>query len=120
MAAGVPDLSLIDTAAFSDLQAAAGAEFVAELVQTFAEEAPRMVDELRTALAAGTAEPFRRTAHSLKSNSQTFGARHLAEQARALEHAGLGAGSTATPASLDALSAELQRTLRALQALARG
>jgi histidine phosphotransfer protein HptB len=108
--------ALIDHATFQELQANAGAEFVAELVGTFAEEAPQILDEMRSALASGAAENFRRAAHSLKSNSNTFGAQHLAEMARALELGGLPASA----APVDALAQEFERTLAALQALAQG
>ena len=57
--------STIDRATFDALREAAGAEFVVELVDTFAEEAPGMLAELRRALAANDAETFRRAAHSL-------------------------------------------------------
>ena len=66
--------AVIDPHTFDELQANAGADFVAELVDTFAEEAPPLLAEMRSALAAGAAERFRRAAHSLKSNSSTFGA----------------------------------------------
>ena len=64
----------IDTDVFRELQATAGADFVVELVDTFFEEAPAMLAELRNARAAEDADRFRRAAHSLKSNSHTFGA----------------------------------------------
>ena len=38
--------------------------------------------DLRRALADGNTERFRRAAHSLKSNSHTYGATKLAELAR--------------------------------------
>src|ERR1700754_2109666 len=82
---------VIDPHTFDELQATAGADFVAELVDTFADEAPRLLDELRAAHAAGVAERFRRAAHSLKSNSHTFGATRLAAMARDLELGGLPA-----------------------------
>ena len=107
---------LIDHAVFGELQANAGAEFVAELVGTFAEEAPGILQEMRAALAAGAADRFRRAAHSLKSNSNTFGASHLAELARALELGGMPTGT----ARLDELEQEFARALAALQDLARG
>ena len=66
--------STIDLAAFGELQSTAGADFARELVDTFLVEAPLMLDDLRDAYAAGDADTFRRTAHSLKSNSNTFGA----------------------------------------------
>ena len=106
---------VIDPHTFDELQASAGADFVAELVDTFAEESPALLGELRRALAAGAVERFRRAAHSLKSNSSTFGAARLAEMARALELGGLPPDSSA----IEALEAELVLSLAALQALAR-
>ena len=106
----------IDRTTFAELQAAAGAEFVAELVDTFLEEAPQMLAELRRALAEGNADRFRRAAHSLKSNSHTFGATALGAQARALELGGL----VDDDAPIDALDAAYARAAAALQELARG
>ena len=107
--------ALIDPHTFDELQANAGADFVIELVDTFAEEAPGLLTELRSALAAGAAERFRRAAHSLKSNSSTFGATELADLARALELGGLPPNET----GVDELARQLDTTLAALQALAR-
>ena len=94
--------SEIDLATFEELKASAGDDFVTELVGTFVEEAPGMLAELRSAHAAGAAERFRRAAHSLKSNGNTFGA----------------LPADATP--LDALDAEYARAAAALQELCRG
>ena len=79
----------VDAAVFAELQATAGAEFVQELVDTFLEEAPGMLEALRSAAAAGQADAFRRAAHSLKSNANTFGASSLGALARDLELGGL-------------------------------
>ena len=106
----------IDPTAFAELQATAGADFVRELIDTFLEEAPPMLAELAEALAGGRAEPFRRAAHSLKSNSHTFGAAALGAQARALELGGLVADS----APIDALGAAYADAAAALQELTRG
>ena len=106
----------IDMATFTELQETAGADFVAELVGTFLEEAPRMLAELRSALAARSADAFRRAAHSIKSNGNTFGASRLAEMAREPELGGLGTDT----APLDALDAEYQRVARALTELCCG
>jgi HPt (histidine-containing phosphotransfer) domain-containing protein len=106
----------IDLPTFEALQQTAGAEFVGELVDTFLTEAPLMLDELREAFAAGNAERFRRAAHSLKSNSHTFGATRLGELARDLELGGL----IADTAPLDALEAEYQLVAAALTELTRG
>jgi HPt (histidine-containing phosphotransfer) domain-containing protein len=106
----------IDAATFADLQDSAGADFVADLVGTFFEEAPQMLAELRAARADGHAERFRRAAHSLKSNSLTFGALRLGEMARALELGGIGAEA----AALDAIDAEYARVVAALKVLSHG
>ena len=96
--------SAIDPAIFAELQDAAGADFVAELIDTFLEEAPGMLEELRVAAAEGRSDAFRRAAHSLKSNANTFGARGLGTLARELELGGIPAGDTNAP--LAALATE--------------
>jgi HPt (histidine-containing phosphotransfer) domain-containing protein len=108
-------MDLIDAQTFSELQQTAGHEFVAELVDTFLEEAPTMLAELRAAQAAGDALRFRRTAHSLKSNGMSFGALPLAEAARALELGGLPADS----APLEAIAQLYEHSARQLQEVAR-
>ncbi len=106
----------IDPHVFDELQANVGADFVVELVETFAQEAPGLIADLRSALAAQDATRFRRNAHALKSNSNAFGAARLAELARALEHGGLPADATA----VDALEQSFQATLADLRERARG
>jgi histidine phosphotransfer protein HptB len=108
--------TVIDAATFAELQDTAGAEFVGELIATFLEEAPQMLAELRDAQAAASAERFRRAAHSIKSNANTFGALRLGEMARVLELGGL----VIDTAPVDALQAEYERVAAALQDLSRG
>jgi HPt (histidine-containing phosphotransfer) domain-containing protein len=110
------DSNTIDPGVFADLQDAAGADFVVELVGTFLEEAPAMLAEMRSAQAAGNADAFRRAAHSLKSNSNTFGATLLGVMARDLELGGL----ITDTAPLDALQAAYLDAAAALQELTRG
>ena len=107
---------IVDLTTFTELQGNTGADFVIELVDTFAAEAPAMQAELRAARAAGAADRFRRAAHSLKTNAQTFGALRLAEAARKPELHGLPPDA----APLDELDASCHEALAALQALARG
>ena len=109
----------IDRTTFAELQAAAGAEFVAELVDTFLEEAPQMLAELRRALAEGNADRFRRAAHSLKSNANTFGATVLGKLARDLELGGLALARDAAGAPIEALGREYARVAEALLELKR-
>jgi len=107
----------IDLPTFEALQQTAGAEFVGELVDTFLTEAPLMLDEMREAFAAGNAERFRRAAHSLKSNSLTFGATGLAAMARDLELGGLDPVRRASAQPLDALAREYSQVAAALMEL---
>ena len=110
----------IDAATFKALQEAAGADFVRDLVATFLDdEAPAMMAELETALAAGDAERFRRVAHSLKSNSNTFGAVALGSVARDLELSGLDSVAS-RPKPLAPLAAEYERAAAKLREMARG
>jgi HPt (histidine-containing phosphotransfer) domain-containing protein len=107
----------IDLPTFEALQQTAGAEFVGELVDTFLTEAPLMLAELRATIAAGNADAFRRAAHSLKSNSLTFGATTLGAMARDLELGGLDAVLMANAQPLDALAREYSQVAAALTEL---
>jgi histidine phosphotransfer protein HptB len=108
--------STIELTTFRELQETAGTDFVNELVGTFLEEAPVMLGDMRNALAARDADKFRRAAHSLKSNSNTFGALRLAAMAKDLELGGFArAESDAKP--LEALAQEYARVAAALKEL---
>jgi HPt (histidine-containing phosphotransfer) domain-containing protein len=107
----------IDLPTFEALQQTAGVEFVKELVDTFLEEAPSMLSEMRDALTDGNADRFRRSAHSLKSNSLTFGAVKLGALARDLELGGLDAARKAGTQPLDALTREYAQVAAALTVL---
>ena len=78
----------IDTDVLYDLMDAMGDDFAEELLMTFLDEAPGMFDALTQAVSDGDTDAFRRAAHSIKSNAQTFGATELAEQAREMELSG--------------------------------
>jgi HPt (histidine-containing phosphotransfer) domain-containing protein len=114
------DESVIDKAVYTELQETAGAEFAAELVGTFLEEAPGMLAELRNARTTSDAERFRRAAHSIKSNANTFGASKLAALARDLELKGLDADPARDVAAVATLDAEYGRPATALKALRDG
>ena len=106
----------IDRATYDELKDTAGADFVVELVDTFLVEAPRLIEELRAACDERNAEVFRRTAHSLKSNSNTFGARALGALAKELELGGF-ARAEAADAPLDKVDQEYTRVAAALSEL---
>ena len=108
----------VDPATFKALQDTAGADFVVELVDAFFEEAPQMFETMRAALAERDADKFRRAAHSLKSNSNTFGAVELGAMARELELSGLQ-HALEKPDPLAPLQAEYARVVVALKELCR-
>ena len=110
----------IDRSVFEELETTAGADFVRELVDTFLTEAPGMLAELRRALDANEADRFRRVAHSLKSNSNTFGASSLAAMARNLELGGFTAARADNGEPMSALATEYSRVAQALTELKRG
>jgi CheY-like chemotaxis protein len=77
---------VLDTAALEALEAATGdPAFVAELVETFRRDAPKLLDTMRSSAVDGNGETLRRAAHTLKSNARTFGASSLAELCEELE-----------------------------------
>jgi HPt (histidine-containing phosphotransfer) domain-containing protein len=109
----------IDNATFDELKETAGADFAIELVDTFLTEAPSMLAELRRAFTAGDVDSFRRAAHSLKSNSNTFGALALGVMARELELSAPDQVRKADAQPLDALALEYSRVATALTELRR-
>ena len=114
-----PDV--LDRAALADLLAMTGGDpaFLAELVDTYVADTPQQLATIRQSLESGDAEAVRRAAHSLKSNSATFGAATLAELGAQIEARGKGgelAGTDELVARADAEYARVRRALRALQA----
>ncbi|MCC6197655.1 MAG: Hpt domain-containing protein [Burkholderiales bacterium] len=106
----------IDDPTFAALRDTTGDEFVRELVDTFLAEAPGMFDDLREALARSDAERFRRAAHSLKSNGNTFGALTFGGLARDLEMAGAVEVRGRGAGALAPIEAEYGRVAAALRA----
>jgi len=78
----------IDKTAFEELKQMSGTDFINELIDAFLEDGPNMLHQMEAALAARDVESFRRNAHSLKSNANTFGAQELGALARELEMMG--------------------------------
>ncbi len=113
-------VSLIDPAVFAELKEAVGDEFVVELVDTFMEEAPAILAEMRVALAEADADGYRRGAHSLKANGNTFGALIFAEKARDAEHNGISGDPSFDTAVLDALDTAYAAAAAELHDLSRG
>lgn len=75
----------INLKAFENLKALVGSDFIGELIDTFLADAPNIIQQLRDSLATRDVDTFRRAAHSLKSNADSFGASALTVQSRELE-----------------------------------
>ncbi len=78
-------MSVIDKATFEELKQMSGDDFINELIDAFLDDGPSMLANLQNALDAKDVESFRRNAHSLKTNANTFGATELAAQSKELE-----------------------------------
>ena len=81
-------MPVIDITTFDELKQMSGAEFINELIDTFLDDAPNLIEEIKSALTTNNVDSFRRAAHSLKSNAATFGAETLASLAKDLEMLG--------------------------------
>jgi len=81
-------MPIIDEKTFDELKQMSGAEFINELIDTFLEDSPKLIEEMESALKTNNVDSFRRAAHSLKSNAATFGASELFALAKELEMLG--------------------------------
>ncbi len=77
--------SNIDMDTLNALKESTGEEFFKELIDTFLQDAPNLLQQMREAVAQKDPEAFRRAAHSMKSNAATFGAMDLSTMAKELE-----------------------------------
>ncbi len=78
-------MPVIDQATFEELKQMSGEDFINELIDAFLDDGPNMLNNMQTALETKDVESFRRNAHSLKSNANTFGATELGVLAKELE-----------------------------------
>jgi len=81
-------MPIIDQVMFNELKQMSGADFINELIDAFLDDAPNMIQNMHTAVDTKDVESFRRNAHSLKSNANTFGATELGALAKELEMMG--------------------------------
>ena len=83
------DTNQIDLSALQNLLDTVGGDwsFLAELAEEYFNNTPRLLEEIKSGLAASDAALVRRAAHSLKSNSASFGAMALSELCKQVEYA---------------------------------
>ncbi len=76
---------LIDHESWEALKMMTEPDFLASLIDVFLSDSPEIIRQMQSGVAAGDIELVRRSAHTLKSNSASFGANRLAGAARELE-----------------------------------
>ena len=111
-------MGVLDPKALENLREMVGGdvEFMIELMNTFLEDAPRMLVDMRQSLESADAEILHRAAHSLKSNSAEFGAMALADLCRELEALSKGGSVEGMDELVTRIEAEFVRVKVALQA----
>ena len=109
--------NIIDLSAFESLKEMVGDDFVVELIETYLEDTPDLLAQLRQAHDAVDAGAFRRVAHSLKSTSASMGALNFSEVARELESIGQEERLAEATSLLDRLPADHEAVAQALKAL---
>jgi histidine phosphotransfer protein HptB len=109
-------MSVINQTTFEALKESTGGDFIVELIDTFLEDMPSQLEQLKNALAAQDTESFRRAAHTIKSNAATFGADQLAGLARELEMMGRE-NKLATGSKFQSLEEALQQVIHELKGL---
>ena len=105
---------VLDEAIIAELDSLEGA-VLADLVALFFDEAPERLSELGGAVDRADTAAVARMAHTLKGNSSTLGAAHVARIAAELETAAKAGDLTPAAALLDALRGALADTSTAFR-----
>ena len=107
----------IDPAALETLLETTGGDpaFLAELIDSYVDDTPQLLAVIRRAVDAGDGEELRRAAHTLKSNSATFGALTLAALCRDLEGQGKTGMLDGAAERVGQVEAEYAKVRQALQ-----
>jgi len=91
-------------------------ELFAEVADLFRTDGPKLLDEIRTAIAAGDAATLKRSAHGLKGAAGYVGGTFTASAARRLELIGTEGELSAAPEAFCALETEVRRLVADLAA----
>ena len=82
------DEVLIDPAAIAalrELQQPGAGDVIARVVQTYCEDAPKLIERMTSSLQSADVETLRRAAHSLESSSASVGVRRVAMLSKEIE-----------------------------------
>lgn len=95
-------------------------QLLAELIDTFLEDAPQLLADMGRAVDAGDPAALGLKAHSLKSNSANFGATVLSDLCRELEGLARAGALSGAGEKVAQAEAEYERVQAALEAIRRG
>ncbi len=94
-------------------------EFLAEIAGLFLNDCPRLLGEIRSAIAVHDARALEQAAHTLKGSVANFAAEPARAAALRLEMLGRGGDFEQAPEACQELESEIERFSAALRALAR-
>ncbi len=109
-----PEAAILDEEVLENLRATMGEDFFLELLDVFLLDSQAMLADLSRAAQASDAETLRLTAHTLKSNSASFGATALSRLCADLEHRYTTGVPDGAPAHVAQIAHELEKTTVAL------
>jgi HPt (histidine-containing phosphotransfer) domain-containing protein len=109
--------AIIDMPTYNQLKDLMGADFVAELIDTYNVETKTLIDQLGQALSNREVVSFRRYAHSIKSSSASLGALIFSLQAHELEMMGKANDLSEAGEKVKILAADFLRVKQRLEEL---
>jgi two-component system, sensor histidine kinase and response regulator len=95
-------------------------ELLAELVKLFEEETPKLLAEVRDAIAKGDAKTLERAAHTIKGSAGNFGAQPASQAALDLEQLARSGDLSRATELMEAVEREIKRLLPELEHFSRG
>ena len=107
---------IIDRATLDELAASTDAAFVRQLAETYLDDSPHLLADMRQALQTGNAALLARSAHSLKSNSASLGALGLSALAKELELAAKAGQLADAAQQVERLAGAYEQVAAALKA----
>jgi HPt (histidine-containing phosphotransfer) domain-containing protein len=111
--------TILNPTALANLQELVGdTAFMVELIETFLVDAPKLMEDMNTAVTSNNSALLRMAAHSLKSNTADFGATTLHELCVTLENMAKDGQMTEAADLVTKAQSEYSQVEKALQAVA--
>ena len=110
----------LEAGALDGLRQLGGDDFLAEVIDEFLADAPKLLTTLRGAPDANDTDELGRAAHTLNSNGATFGAGDFSERCRELEERAKNGELTGASELIDGIEMEYAQLRQALGAIRPG